>query len=118
MRTRLFGAIAIAALVVTACGGDDDGGSGGGSPQDQVADMMIDMLDETAETEGIEGFEIDEGCLRDKVDQLSDEDARAIVAAGPDGEPEVSDEAEAVAGSMFECFDMSGVDIGELDTDG
>lgn len=121
MRTRLFGTIAIAALALTACGGDDDGGSGdgggGGSAQDEVADMMIDVLNEASELEGVEGIEIDEDCIRDKVGELSDEDARAIVDAGPEGDPEVSDQAEVIGESMFECVDMSGIDLGELDTD-
>lgn len=120
MRTRLFGTLAIAALALTACGGDDDGGGGGGggSAQDRVADMMIDVLNEASEIEGIEGVEIDEGCIRDKIDELSDADAQAILDAGPDGEPEVSDEAETIGASMSDCVDMSGIDLGELDTDG
>jgi hypothetical protein len=126
MRARLLGTIAIAAITLTACGGDDDGGGGagggggGGSPQDQVADMMIDVLNEAAEIDGIEGIEIDEGCIRDKVGELSDADARAILDAGPEGDPDVSDEAELIGESMFDCIDL-GFDlgeIGEIDGDG
>ena len=126
MRTRLFAGIAIAALALTACGGDDDGGGGagggggggGGSTQDQVADMMMDVLDEASEIDGVEGIEIDEDCIRDKVGELSDSDAQAILDAGPDGDPEVSDEAELIGESVFDCIDLSGIDLGELDTDG
>jgi hypothetical protein len=116
MRTRLFGTLAVAALALSACGGDD----GGSSPQDQVADMMIEALNETTDLEGIEGIEIDEGCIRDKVGELSDEDARAIVAAGPEGNPDVSADADAVGEAMFECIDLGFDlgDIGEIDGDG
>jgi len=126
MRTRLFGAIAVAALALSACGGDDDGGGngrgdgggGGGSAQDRVADMMIDALDEASEFEGIEGVEIDEECIRDRVDELSDADAQAFLDAGPDGDPEMSDEAETIGAAMLDCIDISGIDLGELEIDG
>lgn len=113
MRTRLFGTIAIAALALTACGGDD----GGGGAQDQVADMMIDVLNEASEVEGVE-VDIDEDCIRDKVDELSDADAQAILDAGPEGDPEVSDAADAIGETMFDCVDIGGIDLDELDTDG
>lgn len=115
MRTRLLGTVAIAALALTACGGDDDGG---GSSQDQVADMMIEVLNDATELEGVEGVEIDEDCIRDMVGELSDSDAEAILEAGPEGDPEVSDQAELVGEGMFECIDMSGIDLGDIDIDG
>ena len=93
MRTRLVGTIAIAALTVAACGG------GGGGTQDEVADMMIDAMDE-------EGLEVDESCMRDATSKLSDDDAQKILDAGPDGDPEgLSDEAEAVASEAVACID-------------
>lgn len=106
MRTRLFGSLAIAALALsaTACGGDDD--SAGGSAQDQVADMMIDVLNEAGDVEGA-SVDIDEDCLREKAGKLSDDDAKAIIDAGPDGEPEVSAEADAIGDELFECVDIS-----------
>jgi hypothetical protein len=121
MRTRLFGTIAIAALALTACGGDDDGGGdggggGGGSAQDRVADMMIDVLNEASEIDGVEDIEIDESCIRDKVGELSDADAQAILDAGPEGDPDVSAEADAIGESMFDCIDL-GFDLGDIDTD-
>ena len=73
-------AVMALSLVAAACGGDDDGG-GGGSPQDQVADMMLEVLDEELSAEGMEGVSIDEDCVREAMGELSDEDAEAIVAA-------------------------------------
>ena len=120
MRTRLFGTLAIAALVLTACGGGGDdggGGDGGGGAQDQVADMMIDVLTEASEIEGVD-VTIDEDCIRDKVGQLSDADAQAIVDAGPDGDPEVSAEADAIGETMIACVDLGDIDLGDIDSDG
>jgi hypothetical protein len=104
MRNRLIGSIAIAALALAACGGDDEGS--GDSPQDEVADMMLDVLDEELRAEGMDGVEIDEACLREAIGGLSDEDAEAIVDAGPDGDPEVSASASAIGESMFACVDI------------
>lgn len=108
MRTRLLGTLAIATLALAACGGGDDAGSGsGGSAQDEVADMMIEFLDEQMAAEGISGDVIDSDCIRDAVGELSDSDAEAIVAAGPEGDPEVSAEAEGVGESLFTCVDLA-----------
>ena len=119
MRRRLLGTITIAALALAACGGDDDDGAagGGGDVQDDVADMMIEMFDQMSELEGVE-FGIDDDCIRDRLGDLSDEDARAILEAGPDGDPEVSAEAEAIGASMAECVDLGDIDLGDLDVDG
>jgi len=93
MRTRLFGSIAVAALVLAGCGGGDDGGQ-----QGEVADMML----EAAETDGVA---LDEDCVRDVAGQLSDEDAAAIIEAGPEGDADVSAEADALGEEMFSCLD-------------
>lgn len=108
MQSRFLVTISIAALALVACGGDDDGGGGGGnSPQDQVADMMMDVLDETTGTEEMEGVTIDEDCIRDKVDQLSDEDAQLILDAGTGPEPEgLSDSANEIGETILECVDF------------
>lgn len=112
MRTRFIATFALASLALAACGGD----GGGGSAQDQVADMMMEALDEAMAGEDTEGIEIDEDCVRDKVGELSDDDAQAILDAGPDGDPDVSAEAEAIGESMLECVDFSGLDLSGLDT--
>jgi len=94
MRTKLFSAIAATTLVVSvsACGG------GGGGDQGEVADMLMD-----AASEG--GLELDEDCVNDTAAKLSDDDAKKIVDAGPDGDPELSPEAEALADEIFNCVD-------------
>ena len=81
--------------------GDDNGG---GSAQDQLAAMIIESLDAT-------GYDFDEDCISDKTHQLSDEDAEAIVAAGPTGDPDVSDEADAIGGTLADCVTVPGSTI-------
>lgn len=116
MSSRLFATISIAALALAACGGDDDGGGSGGgdgSPQDQVADMMMEVLDEGMTGEEMEGASVDEDCIREKLGQLSDDDAQKILDAGPEGDPEgLSDAADEIGTSIVECVDLDLSSIG------
>lgn len=103
MRIRRTTATAVAALAlagfsVAACGDDDDS-SGGGGRQGDVADEMIEVLER-------EGIEVDEDCVRDIADQLSDEDAEAIADAGVEGDPEVSDAGNELGEKLFDCVDL------------
>ncbi len=91
MRTRLIGSLAIATLSLAACGG------GSGGQQDEVADMMLEAASEE------EGIDLDEDCVRETAGKLSDDDAKKIVDAGMDGDPELSPEADALAAEMFSC---------------
>ena len=116
MKSRLLATISVAALTLAACGGDDDGGgsgNGGDSPQDQVADMMIDALNESMSAEEMEGITIDEDCIRDQVGELDDDDAQLILDAGTDAEtPEgLSESAQEISTSILDCvdIDLSGV---------
>ena len=95
MKSRVFATISVAALALAACGGGD-------SAQDEVADMMIEELE-------AEGMDVDEDCVRDAAGELSDDDAQAIVDAGPDGDPDVSDEAMAAASSLMGCVDLGSI---------
>ncbi len=108
MRIRIIGTVAAATLALAACGGGDDGGSGG-SAQSQVADMMLTALDEDLAAEGLSSDIIDRDCVRDAIGELSDDDAEKIVEAGPDGNPDVSADAEDIADSMFECVDLTAI---------
>lgn len=95
-------ATAFAFTSIAACGDDDDSGSG--SVQDQVADMTIEQLGAD------EGVDVDADCVRDKANELSDDDARAVIDAGLSGDADVSEEGQAVAASLVECL--------TVDTDG
>lgn len=97
--TRLLGGLAAATMLFAACGSDDDGGAGG--DQGAAADLLVDAV-------GEEGVELDRDCVNDIAGELSDDDAAAIVAAGPDGDPDISPEAEALGGRILnECLDLS-----------
>ena len=106
MRIRMISTVAVATLALAACGGGD---SGSGSAQDQVADMMLAALDEDLADEGLSSDIIDRDCVRSAIGELSDDDAEKIVEAGPDGDPDVSADAEDIADSMFECVDLSAI---------
>lgn len=93
MRYRLTLLAAAATLALTACGGS-------GSDQDEVADLFIEVASS-------QDLELDEDCVRDSASQFSDEDAAAIVAAGIESDPDVSDEADAIADEIFGCVDVS-----------
>ncbi len=110
-------AAAMLTLSMAACGGDDDeaeggtaaadtasavaddgegdGGDGGGD-QDEAADQFIELAEEA-------GFDADEDCVRDKAEQLSDADAKAIVDAGSEGSPVLSPEGEALTIELASC---------------
>jgi hypothetical protein len=91
MRTRLLSTIAIAALLLTACGGS-------GADQGEVADMLMDAAEE-------EDFDLDRDCVEDVAGKLSDDDAKRIVDAGPEGDAQLSAEGEALANEIFDCVD-------------
>ncbi len=97
MHKTLIAALAASALVLAACGSDSDGG--GGEAQSELATLLTETFDEA-------GIAYDADCISDKTSQLSDEDAEAIVAAGVDGDPDVSDEADAIGESITDCLEL------------
>jgi hypothetical protein len=101
MKTRLFATLSVAALTLAACGGGD-------SSQDEVADMMIDDME-------AEGMDVDEDCVRDAAGELSDDDAQAILDAGPNGSPDVSDDAQAAATQLLGCVDIGSMFEDQID---
>lgn len=101
-------ATSVAALVLTtlaACGGDD---SSSGTTRNAVLDQVI------AEAEN-GGATVDRGCAEAAIAKLSDKDASAILAAGVDGDPDVSEDAMAVANELFGCMNFDGVVDSVLD---
>lgn len=101
-------ATSLAALVLTtiaACGGDD---SSSGTTRNAVLDQVI------AEAEN-GGATVDRGCAEAAIAKLSDKDASAILAAGVDGDPDVSEDAMAVANELFGCMNFDGVVDSVLD---
>jgi len=97
MHKTLIAALAASALVLAACGSDSDGG--GGAAQSELAALLTESLDE-------EGIPYDADCISDTISQFSDEDAEAIIAAGIDSSPDLSDEGDAIGASVAECFEL------------
>jgi hypothetical protein len=60
-----------------------------------------------------QGIEVDADCFVDAVKGLSDEDAQAILDAGPSGSPEISEEGQAIGSAAALCitFPDDGTDV-------
>jgi hypothetical protein len=95
MKKSIVASLAVAVLVLAGCGSDSGGASG---PQGEAADAAMAAAAE-------QGMELDEDCVDDLAAQLSDEDAEAIVAAGPDGDADISDEGTAIGVQLLSCAD-------------
>jgi hypothetical protein len=111
MKKSIVACVTAGVLVFAACGSDSDGASGA---QAEVADAAI-------EAAGEEGIALDEECVNDLASQLSDEDAEAIAAAGPDGDPEISDEGAAIGVQLMSCADKDEIVdafIAQMETSG
>ena len=88
-------AAGVLTMAMTACSGDDDD-AGGGCDQAKAADKLLDSAGEA-------DLELDEACVRDKANQLSDEDAKAIVEAEGDETPALSPEGDALTAELLTC---------------
>lgn len=84
-----------ASIALVACGGSDDG-DGGDSPQDGVADLLIEAAEDA-------GADVDSDCVRETAQSMSDDDANLIVDAGLDGDPDISETANEVLAEMLLC---------------
>ncbi|MFK8025956.1 MAG: hypothetical protein AB8G26_18525 [Ilumatobacter sp.] len=82
-----------ASVALVACGGSDDSSD---SPQDDVADLLIQAADDA-------DADVDADCVRDAVGGLSDADATALSEAGLDGDPEISESAGEVLAELLLC---------------
>jgi hypothetical protein len=106
---RTLAITAVALLAVTACGSDGDSDGDSGSVQDQAADQAIAEAAESDVT-------LDADCVREAASKLSDDDAQAILDAGPDGDAELSPEGEAVSSELISCVPTD--DLADLFIDG
>ena len=99
----------IALLVLAGACNSDDGnddagepGDAGGSELTEDQQTAADQLLAIGEDEGLP-FDVD--CVEQQAAKLSDEDAAAIVAAGPDGDVELSADGDAVTRGLYDCID-------------
>ena len=101
---------AAGALVLAACGSDDDGGGDGGNSSDALVAALVGAFEGDEELEGVE---LDEDCLKDIADGLSEEDRAILVEAIETDEDPVglSPEGDAASVEILECID---IDLGAL----
>jgi hypothetical protein len=93
---------AVATLGLAACG--SDGGGGSGLSDDQAA-AASSAIEEAASG----GVELDEDCVNEVAEQLSDEDAAKAAAAEPGEEAELSAAGEALGLELLNCADEEGL---------
>lgn len=89
MKKSILACVA-AALIVVGCGGGGDGDQG------QVADIIIRAAEDA-------GASPNADCIRDAANKLSDADAAAMVEAGLDGDPSISDGANEILIEILTC---------------
>jgi hypothetical protein len=89
--TKLIPIAVAGGLALTACGNDGD-------VRSEAAAVAI----ESAEAEGLR---LDERCVGDIADQLSEDDARAIVEAGPDDRTAPGEEGAELGRRFLACVD-------------
>jgi hypothetical protein len=110
--------VAAGIMFLTAC--DDDDGDAVDTVDETTADTSTDTTEDSdgsigtvqqqaAElaiaAAGVQGLELDEDCVNEIAAELSDEDAQLIVDAGPDGDPALSAEGEALTTQLLTCVD-------------
>ena len=111
---KITGLLAASVLFVAACGGDDDDAGSAQSDtaaateaagsatgiQNDAADQIIDQADSA-------NLDPDEGCIRDKAANLSDDDAQKIVDAGSSDTPDLSPAGLAIVAETMSCVSES-----------
>lgn len=96
MNIRTVGIAVVAGLALVACGSD---GGGSSSPQDEVAVLFADAMEE-------QEIAIDLDCAKEAASGMSDEDAQAIVDAGLEADSDFSPAAAAFAAKATSCLDV------------
>lgn len=109
VRTMGIAALASLALFSTACGGDEGGSS---SDREEIVEQFVAAAE-------ADGGAVDEACVREVVDKFPEADVEKIIEAGPDGNPEVSAEAEDLVFEFVNCVedfgDLSSVDPSDVE---
>jgi hypothetical protein len=85
-------------LALSSCGSDDDGSGGdSGATQSELADFLVAQA---------EGVGLDEQCIRDKTDELSDEDAQFLIDNIDSSDTEgFSSELQTWVDGLIDCLD-------------
>jgi hypothetical protein len=88
--------LAAAGLFLGACGGSDSDGASGSNDRDKLVDQLLVEA-------GNDGATVDRGCARKVADKLSDDDVAKILAAGPDGDADISEDAKTISAELINC---------------
>lgn len=105
VRRRVLAVLALAPLSMASCGGDDAGDAPPATHLEFEGDVHDELVRLTLAGLSEQGIDADPGCLTDLAAQLSDDDARKLVDAYPNGDPQVSDEARGIGARLLECAD-------------
>ena len=95
LASRLLASLAVAGLVLGACGGSD--GESIASQRERLVDQLVTEAESS-------GADVDRSCLADVAADLSDSDVEKIVEAGVDGTADVSADSEDLALQMADCI--------------
>ncbi len=122
MTTRFISMLTVGALALAACGaGDDPSGDPTGDPADGATvetsgdtgasgggarGVRAEAARLAIEAASAEGLVLDEQCVDELAAQLTDDDARALVDAGIDGDPALSVEGDALVTQLLTCVDQ------------
>jgi hypothetical protein len=96
-------AIGLVLVAGAGCGDDDDGSSGTSFTGDARAELVRLTVDGMAD----QGIGVDRGCVEELAAQLPDDDARALVEAYPDGDPELSESSRGIGSQLLTCADRA-----------
>jgi hypothetical protein len=119
--TRFISMLAVGALALAACGdgdaADDAPGDAAGDPAETsggsvdgtsgagVGGLRAEAARLAVEAAAVEGLELDGACVDEFAAQLTDDDARALVDAGIDGDPVLSAEGNELTAKLLTCVD-------------
>ena len=93
VKKLIAGSFVAVLLLVSACGGGD---ATPATNRDALSAMMVEQAASA-------GIKFDEDCMNEQLAKLPDDDVDKIVAAGIDGDADVSQEATAIADGMVKC---------------
>ena len=101
---KAIAAMIVLGLAVGAGCGDDGGGS---SSTPFTGDARAELVRLTVDGLAAQDIGVDRGCVEGLAAQLPDEDARALVEAYPDGDPELSESSRGIGSQLLTCADRT-----------
>jgi hypothetical protein len=100
MRARSLSAVVVVCLTVGACGDDEP------SVQDRVADATISKFRQQMRDEGLPGVTIDDECVHDIMDGVSDAEAEELLAETFATGSTLHEDENTVETRFIDCVDF------------